>query len=106
VHVAGQRSDPGSVLHFVRRAVALRRSSPELLEGDYRSEPVTDDCWVYRRGATTTVALNLGNARRDLPRAAVGRGVALSTHPAREGPITGTVLTLEPWEGVVITSRA
>jgi alpha-glucosidase len=104
VHVAGQRADPGSVLHFTRDAIALRRSSPELLAGDYDCDPVTDGSWVFRRGSTT-VALNMGDAARALTLVGAPRAVVLSTHRTHEGPITGTVLTLEPWQGVVVTSR-
>jgi alpha-glucosidase len=106
MHVAGQRAEPDSVLHFARDAIAVRRRTPELLGGDYRATPVTDDLWAWRRGAVL-VALNFSATRRQI---SVGgtptKTVALSTHRAAEGPVGGESLALDAWQGVVVTSRA
>ena len=104
MNVADQRADPGSVLHFVRDAIALRRASPDLVAGDYRPAPVADGLWVFRRGATR-VALNMGAAAQDLTLGATPQAVALSTHRSHEGPVDDPVLRLDAWEGVVITTR-
>jgi alpha-glucosidase len=104
VNVAGQRADPDSVLHFVRDLIAFRRRSSDLLSGDYRSPPVGDGLWVFQRGGTL-VALNLSPEPRELTvDGSSPRTVALSTQRASEGPLTGEVLGLEAWQGVVVTS--
>jgi len=106
VHVAEQGADPGSVLHFVRDAIAVRRASPELLGGDYQAGPVRDGLWVWRRGATL-VALNFSAQPRHLDVGATPtKTVALSTHRAHEGPVVRDTLVLDALEGIVVTSRA
>jgi alpha-glucosidase len=106
VHVAGQRAEPGSVLHFVHDVIALRRRSPDLLGGDYRALPTPDGAWAWQRGTETIVALNLSaEARRTALPTGTGT-VVLGTHPGRDASPTGDALDLEPWEGVVVTSRA
>ncbi len=106
VHVAGQRAEPDSVLHFARDAIALRRRTPELFGGDYQAAPAHDDLWVYRRGGVL-VALNFSATPRHIT---VGgtptKIVALSTHRAAEGPVVGENVDLDAWQGVVVvTSR-
>jgi alpha-glucosidase len=105
MNVADQRAAPDSVLHFVRDAIALRRSSPDLLGADYAPAPVVDGLWTWRRG-DTLVALNLSANRHDLIVEHRVEKVALSTHRAHEGPVVGGQLELDAWEGVVLTSRA
>jgi alpha-glucosidase len=105
MNVADQRADPGSVLQFVHDAIALRRTTPDLLGGDYAPAPVVDGLWLWRRGGTL-VALNLSPARHDLTVEGALETVALSTHRARQGPVVGGKLELEAWEGIVVTSRA
>jgi glycosidase len=105
MNVADQRADPDSVLHFVRDVIAFRRRSSHLLSGDYLSPPIHDGLWVFQRGGTL-VALNLSPEPRELTVGGTSpRTVALSTHRASEGPVTGEVLGLEAWQGVVVTSR-
>jgi alpha-glucosidase len=103
MNVADQRGDAGSVLHLVRDAIALRRTSPDLRAGDYQSVPITDDVWVWRRG-DTLVALNLSPASREVAVEGAPRTVALSTHRGHEGPVTAPVLHLDAWEGVVVVT--
>jgi alpha-glucosidase len=105
VNVADQRADPDSVLHFVRDAIALRRRSPDLLDGDYRPAPVRDGLWVWRR-AGTLVALNLSTTHHDVSVETPLDTVALSTHRAGEGPVAGGSVPLDAWQGVVVTTRA
>jgi alpha-glucosidase len=105
MNVADQRAAPDSVLHFVRDAIALRRTSPDLLGSDYAPAPVVDGLWMWRRG-DTLVALNLSPTRHDLIVEPRVEKVALSTHRAHEGPVVAGRLELDAWEGVVLTSRA
>jgi len=109
--VAGQRAQPGSVLHLVRDVIAVRRASPDLQTGAYRRLPAGEGVWAWQRGTDTVVALNLSDDEHTvaLPPAAAGteagRRVVVGTHRDREGSPTGDVLDLAPWEGVVLTSR-
>jgi alpha-glucosidase len=107
MNVAEQRADPDSPLHLVRDVIALRRRSPDLLSGDYRSPPVRDEVWTWRRGGATLVALNLSPEPRELSVDGPSpHTVALSTRRAGEGPVVDGKVALDPWEGVVVTSRA
>jgi maltose alpha-D-glucosyltransferase/alpha-amylase len=104
--VAGQRAEPGSVLHLVRDVVARRRGSPDLLAGDYRRLPSGEGTWVFRRGERTVVALNLSAEHQEIAVPTGPGTVVLGTRRDREGSSTGDALGLGPWEGVVFTSRA
>jgi alpha-glucosidase len=102
-NVDSQRRDPESVLHFVREVVAQRRQSPDLLGGEYQSLDCPEGTWVWRRGASTVIALNLSDDQKDVTFAGTGSLVMLSTDPARERTtVTGTI-ALRPWEGVALT---
>jgi glycosidase len=83
--VATQREDPGSLLHLVRRLIALRQATPELRVGPSTEVLHRDHPLVYLRGGSHLVALNptrepvsaevgprLGGAR-----ALLGQGVRL-----------------------------
>jgi alpha-glucosidase len=91
--VASQRGDPGSVLSFCRDAIALRRGRDDLVSGGYAPLDSPTGVWVWRRGGTTGIALNLTDSEATVP---LDGEVLLSTrgrdHPSR----------LEPWEGVVV----
>jgi alpha-glucosidase len=99
-NVAAQREDPGSVLHFVRDLIALRRRRSELSTGSYEALPAPAGAWAWRRGERFAVALNLSDAEAAVE--GVGGRVAMATDRAREGEeIDGTV-RLGAHEGVVI----
>jgi alpha-glucosidase len=108
VNVAAQVDDPASILSFCRAVVALRRQREDLRRGDYRPLESPDGTWVFRRGRGTLVALNLSTVTQDVE---VPEGeVLISTVPAGRptgqavGTGTGPVVTLAPWEGVVLAS--
>jgi alpha-glucosidase len=105
MNVADQRADPDSVLHFVRDVIALRRRSPDLVAGDYRRLAAGDGVWAWRRGPATVVALNLSDDAHEVTVPTGPGTVAIGTHRRRTGSATGDVLGLDPWEGVVVTSR-
>jgi maltose alpha-D-glucosyltransferase/alpha-amylase len=82
--VAGSRADPASLLHHVRRLIALRRSTPALgssgpVEVLYRDYP-----FVYTRGGTHLVVVNArgSQARAPLP-ALAGAPRPLAVHGVR-----------------------
>jgi alpha-glucosidase len=96
-NVADQRADPGSVLHLVRDAIALRRERADLRTGAYATLPAPSGAWAYRRGDGTVVALNLSDA----PVAVDLEGTVLvATDRAGEGEPFGGAL--EPWTAVVL----
>ena len=71
-NVEDQRDDPGSILNFVREAIARRRSSPDLLGGRYEPLPTPPGVWAYRRGDSTTVAINLADEPASLEGGSLG----------------------------------
>ncbi len=102
-NVAGQRGDPGSVLNLTRELLSLRRSRPDLREGDYATVEATDGVWVWRRGEHTLVAMNHSDGVLEVT---VGDGtVLLSTHPGRAGERIGPRARLEPWEVIVMAQQ-
>jgi len=66
-NVAAQEADAGSLLHFYRRLLALRRSHPALAIGAFALTPAEDDVLSFTRsegGDTLLVVLNLGSQIR------------------------------------------
>jgi alpha-glucosidase len=102
-NVASQRSDPASTLTLVRDLVALRRSRPDLHAGSYTVRPSPDQAWVFARGDTTTVALNLG------PEPCVvglpAGQVCLGTDRRRDGELLTGKVRLGGYEGLVVALR-
>jgi alpha-glucosidase len=92
-NVEAQREDPGSVLHFVRDLIALRRERADLQSGGYETMAAPSGAWAWRRGEGTTVALNLSGE----PVSIDARGDVLI---ATGGQSFDGVLA--PWSGVVL----
>jgi alpha-glucosidase len=101
-NVAAQEDDPSSVLSFVRDAVALRRATPALQLGDYRSLETPDGVWAWRRGEHTVVAVNLSDAPVEVP--GLAGTVVFATLPELGGANAGDGLVLSPWSGVVLAN--
>jgi alpha-glucosidase len=108
VNVEAQRDDPRSMLSFSRRLLALRRGSPALEVGSFRSVTAQGDVLAYlRRGRegedSFLVALNLGSTPHEVsvPGELTGT-VAVSTHLEREGERVEGPIRLGPDEGLVI----
>lgn len=106
-NVEAQKREPRSMLNLVKALLDLRRATPALAVGSYRTLAVDGDVLVYVRehqGARRVVALNL----EPLPKVVVfGEGeldgrVLLSTHLDREGEAVGAELALRADEGVII----
>lgn len=99
-NVAAQREDPGSILHLHRRALALRRATPVLLDGDFRLLEAPTGVVAFRRSLgeeARLVLVNLSDAPVDVggivasPPAATAT-VALSSDGVGEGERFGGVL--------------
>jgi alpha-glucosidase len=101
-NVADQRADPGSILHLVRRLVALRKARPDLAGGAYESLPSPPGVWAYRRGVATTVVLNLTDRPANVGGLA-GRTL-LATAAGVGGPDATGRLDLGPWQGAVLAA--
>ncbi|MEN8158696.1 MAG: alpha-amylase family glycosyl hydrolase [Myxococcota bacterium] len=107
-NVAAQRTEPGSLLHLYRAALALRKRTPALHRGDYRRRRAPRDVFAFERRhgrERAVVALNFGDAPATLT---LGRGPvreALHTRPDAALPEQLGRITLGPAEGILaITS--
>jgi alpha-glucosidase len=108
-NVETEASDPRSVLEFYKRAIALRRASPALLDGSYTAIGNDPHVFAYRRrasGQTMIVALNMSNAPQvlDLDASDVGgqdvmlrEAISNQRVEPKSAPIIGH-LTLAPFE--------
>jgi len=105
--VAAQREDPASMLSLHRQLIALRRRSPALVTGEYRSVDTRGPVLAYVRSLgeqAFLIALNLN----DLPRRLelppdIGPGVVeISTRDPRDRRATGSTIELGADEGLVI----
>ena len=99
-NVEDQRRDPGSILRLCRDLIALRRETSDLRSGAYASLPSPPGAWSWRRGPSTTIAVNLSDGRVAVP---VDPGtIAIGTDRSRDGETVDGDLSLGPWEGAVL----
>ncbi len=105
-NVALQRNDPDSLLHFYRALIELRRATPALHRGDYRSLDSVDGVFAYERsapGSRALVALNFsdGERRVRLPAGSIAGG--LRSEPRAELPEhADEEIHLAPSEAIVL----
>ncbi len=108
VNVAVEEAEPGSVLHLFRDLTRLRRGTPALVVGNYRSlDALGNGVFVYERsheGQRVVVALNFTAEERTVAVSAapLWGDVLLSTLLDRQGPTSLTSLTLRPNEGLIV----
>ncbi len=116
VNVEQQMADPGSLLSFYRELLWLRKKTPALSRGDYRSlisGPV--DCLAYIRSHEEQEVLVLLNfvhrsltVRRALAEADCGQGawrILFGTHRTKGRPVNiSNPIRLDPYE-VLIAER-
>lgn len=111
VNVASQLNDPQSMLNFYRKLLALRKATPALQWGSYRSlEPQSveaqENCFGFERRTAdqrVLVALNFSaqEQKLSLPELATGR-IVLSTTLDREGEVNLADFALRANEGCII----
>jgi alpha-glucosidase len=80
-----QAGDPASSLALYRALLALRRATPALQHGTYRSLAAAPDVFAYVRehhGERVAIACNFAPFPRPLPAEVAGGRVLLSTHAA------------------------
>jgi alpha-glucosidase len=106
-NVAVQNDDPASMLNLYRQLLKVRRNTPALVQGTYRSLDVEhEDCFVYLREhpeGSRLIALNFTDQPRSLsvPYGDLGE-VALSTTLDRTGEVSLSELSLRPHEGIIV----
>jgi alpha-glucosidase len=101
-NVAGERGDPGSMLHLYRRLLAARHGSPALRRGDVRLLAADGDVLAYERscpGDRRMVLVNFGDRDAEIP-VEGGWTVEIATAPAATGTRlpAGSALLLRPSE--------
>ena len=102
VNVDDQRTDPASVLSLTRDLIALRKRSPGLTRGSYRSLPAPRHVWAWTRGDEWTVVLNLGEDEATVGGAA--GAIELHSTRARDGERVSNGIRLGAWEGAIVRS--
>lgn len=106
-NVAEHSRDERSILSLYRQVIWLRKRTPALLAGGYRSlETGNADCFAFIRsnaGGDYLVALNFSGQeqRLQLDQTAEGR-IVLSTHLNRQDVVSTGSLSLRPNEGLLI----
>ncbi|MEJ0045460.1 MAG: alpha-amylase family glycosyl hydrolase [Rhodospirillales bacterium] len=65
--VAAQEADPDSLLHWVRRFLAWRRTQPALIDGEIRFLELPEPLLGFERGDGITLIFNLGEVDQVLP---------------------------------------
>jgi len=105
-NVTSQRDDPASLFSLYRRLNWLRRSSPALRRGSYRTIPAPAGVFAYAReadGERMLVALNFTKSPRVVSLGSGDGKVALSTDHARDAaPVTLARVELRPDEGIIV----
>ena len=101
-NVAAQRADPDSMLVLCRDLIALRRATPDLGTGAYRSLPSPAGVWAWQRGDKATVAVNLSDTEVLLSDGVPWGRVALCTKRQRDNEPVDGALRLGPWQGAVV----
>jgi len=106
-NVAAEDADPGSMLSFYRRMLALRRAEPALQTGSWQLVSVDDAHLAFAReeaGRRLIIALNFESAPLGITLPA-GR-ILLSSVLTREGELSSGPLQLGPYEGLVLACTA
>jgi alpha-glucosidase len=108
-NVAAQRDDPTSLFSLYRRLSWLRRSSPALRRGSYRTIPAPSGVFAYAReadGERVLVALNFTKSSQLVSLGTGEAQVALSTDHQRDAePVALERLELRADEGIVVEAH-
>lgn len=99
-NVEDQRRDPTSMLRLARDLIALRRATPELQTGSYRSLEATPGTWAWCRGGRIAIAVNMTDA--DAAVGGITGTVRLGTDRRRDGERVAGSVRLGSWEAVVV----
>jgi oligo-1,6-glucosidase len=105
-NVAAEEGDTGSVLHYFRRMVLLRKSQPVLVYGRYQLlDRENPQVFAYTRsleGRTLMVALSFSPAggRTGLPPGYAAGKILINN--CAVSPLSGADLVLQPYQAVVL----
>lgn len=99
-NVEDQRDTEESILNFTRSLISLRRRETDLLEGGYEELESPEGVWVYKRGSSIVVAINLGKEGAAVPN--LSGEVVAATSSDGSDELTNGGLRLGPGRGVVI----
>ena len=105
VNAAAEEADPGSVLSFYRRLIALRKREPSLVYGAYRDiDPDHPTVFAYTRTLPDAACLVLMNFGREpviyqLPLGMVAGATLLSTEAGSAEPRDPSTVHLAGWQG-------
>ncbi len=98
-NVEDQRAERGSMLTLAHDLIALRRETPDLRTGTYRSLPAPEGVWAWQRGAGHVVVANLSG--NDVALDGVAGRIRIATTRRREDDPPRSPLLVAAWEGVV-----
>jgi alpha-glucosidase len=98
--VEAQQDDPQSMLTLTRDLIALRRNTPELQVGPYRSLETSPGAWAWGRGSHVVVMANMSDGQGVLE--GVSGVIRLGTERGRDGTAVDGTLRLQGWEAVVV----
>jgi len=106
-NVEAESKDPASVMNLYRTLVWLRRQTPTLQKGSYRTlVQNSGDCYCYIRsheGEDLLIALNFTHKPHEIDLNPLKEGnIILSTHMDHSGPISLSPLLLRTDEGLLI----
>jgi len=105
-NVAAQRDDPASLFSLYRRLTWLRKSSPALRRGSYRTIPAPSGVFAFAReadGERQLVALNFTKSAQIVSLGTGDAKVAFSTDHERDGSAIDLArIELRPDEGIVL----
>jgi alpha-glucosidase len=107
INAARQGDDPASVLSFYRRLLALRRRSPALTHGSYRTVAATEGVLAYERadaGERLLVVLNLTSAEQAFE--APPGEILLDSARAGVSVFGGGALSLRSGQGLILSLTA
>ena len=97
INFTAQEDDPESVLSWYKTLIAFRKATPDLVEGEFKVIKITDQMFVYRRGKSHLVAVNLS----DKPAHMGARGTLCLSNYGR-GKYNGVLF---PYEAIVLRSE-
>jgi alpha-glucosidase len=100
INVSRQEDDPDSVLTFTRDLIALRRRTPDIVTGAYERIKSPPGTWVYRRGESVVVALNMSDDEATIE--GITGTIALASDRSREDETVSGPIEFAPWTGGVI----
>jgi glycosidase len=103
--VAAQQDDDGSMLQFTRRLLALRRSTPALTAGEYRTVRAEPGLLAYERaldGHAVVVVLELGGEARTVSLGEGAARVLLSSAGSRDETIDLVAVAVGAGEALVL----